>query len=264
MTNIRSNTCRFSIVRMFFLIIILPILTSCALNKNNRSQYVSVLNYNIHHALGMDGDLDIQRIANIINTANPDIVALQEIDINTKRNGNVHQLEELAKLTNMNFVFGKSMDWDGGEYGNGVLTKLNIKKHKTYPLPGEPRSALVVTVSANQKEFVFISTHLDNNEKFRIQSIPFIEDILKIHKDKALIFAGDFNATSGSKLMNFLNEKLENATVNLNTIPVDIPNLQIDYIMYAPKNNWEVISSKVIDEKVASDHRPIKAILKLN
>lgn len=261
--NFKNN--QFFIVTMFLLgLIMFPFLTLCASNKNIQNQQITVLSYNIHHALGMDKVIDLQRIADIINSANPDIVALQEIDINTKRNGNVHQLQELAKLTSMRFVFGKSMNWDGGEYGNGILSKLDIKKHKIHPLPGEPRNALAVLVSKNGKEFVFISTHIDNHEEFRIQSIPFIDELLKTYKDIPLIFAGDFNATPDSKLMDFLNIKLENATVGLNTIPVDIPNLQIDYIMYAPKEGWEVISSEVLIEKVASDHRPIKAILKLN
>ncbi len=115
----------------------------------------------------MDNVLDIQRIANIINAENPDIVALQEVDIMTIRNEKVHQLQELGRLTKMKFVFGKSMDWDGGEYGNGILTKFDIISHETYPLPGEPRCALVATLNINDEEIAFVSTHLDNKREFR-------------------------------------------------------------------------------------------------
>ena len=213
----------------------------------------------------MDGILDLERIAKIIIEANPDIVALQEVDINTVRNGNVDQLNKLAELTGMSGVFGKSMDWDGGEYGNAVLSKLPIKSHKIYPLPGEPRSALAVTVS-NKKgdDFVFISTHLDTQEEFRIASIPYLKEIFAESSTLPLILAGDYNAEPGSELMQFIGDHLFNATENLPTIPVDEPNLQIDYITYGPKDAWQVISSKVLEEKIASDHRPIVTKLILN
>ena len=41
-----------------------------------------VLSYNIHHAAGTDGKLDLTRIANVINSVKPDVVSLQEVDQN--------------------------------------------------------------------------------------------------------------------------------------------------------------------------------------
>ncbi len=79
-----------------------------------------------------------------------------------------------------------------------------------------------------------------------------------------LIFAGDLNATPDSEVMKSLSDNLTNATPNNNTIPVEAPNLQIDYILYAPAQAWKVLSSSVVNEVIASDHRPLKAMLILN
>lgn len=245
--------------RIMLVAILLP-LVSCTTNK---PKPLTVLSYNIHHGAGMDTILDLERIAGVINSVSPDMVALQEIDVLTERNGNVHQMQVLAKLTNMNFAFGKSIDLQGGQYGNGVLTKFPIINQKTYPLPGnEPRCALAVTMEIEtEKEIVLISTHLATEEKGRLASLEPIRAILKDFAELPIIFAGDFNALPASEVLASINESLNDATVGLKTYPVDEPSRQIDYIMYGPKDNWSVDSSMVLDEKVASDHRPILSVL---
>jgi endonuclease/exonuclease/phosphatase family metal-dependent hydrolase len=50
-----------------------------------------VLSYNIHHAEGVDRKLDVERIAAVIQSVKPDLVALQEVDRNVKRTGGVDQ-----------------------------------------------------------------------------------------------------------------------------------------------------------------------------
>ena len=82
---------------------------------------VRALTYNIHHGEGTDGRLDLSRLAAIISSAAPDLVALQEVDLGTARAGGVDQLAELGRLTGMHPVFGKAMDYQGGAYGVGVL-----------------------------------------------------------------------------------------------------------------------------------------------
>ena len=108
---------------------------------------IRVLCYNIHHGAGMDGELDLKRIARVIKSASPDIVSLQEVDKQTERSHGVDQAKELARLTGMQYAYGASMPFQGGEYGNAVLTTFPIRASETVPLPGEPRSALCVTLS---------------------------------------------------------------------------------------------------------------------
>ena len=244
-----------------FFMILLPGFKLVKQIRKDRS--LIVLSFNIHHSVGIDNVLDLQRIANVINAERPDLVALQGVDINTKRSGCTNQMEVLAKLTNMNFVFGKSMNWNGGEYGNGILGKFDIISNEIYPLPGEQRCALVTTLNINDTIIAFVSTHLDKEKEFRDKSIIPIEDLLVNYAEMPLIFAGDLNAAPDSDILNSLGAKLINANINNNTIPVAEPNLKTNYIMYAPKQSWEVVSSKVLNDNITSDYRPIKAILKL-
>ena len=59
---------------------------------------LNVLTYNIRHGAGMDGKIDLERIAAVIRKAKPDIVALQEIDKNCKRSGSVDIAAELGRM----------------------------------------------------------------------------------------------------------------------------------------------------------------------
>ena len=111
-----------------------------------------VLTYNIHHGEGLDGRLDLARTAAIVSGADPDLVALQEVDRGTRRTGGQDQVAELERLTGMHAVFGKAMDYQGGAYGVAVLSRSPIRRISNRRLPGspdrEPRTALSVDVDA--------------------------------------------------------------------------------------------------------------------
>ena len=107
---------------------------------------LSVMTYNIHHGEGTDGKVDIERIAAVIKQADPDLVALQEVDQKVKRSGQIDQPAELARLTGLHVVFGGNLPLEGGEYGNAVLSRFPIKRHENHSLPrtdgGEQRGVL--------------------------------------------------------------------------------------------------------------------------
>ncbi len=78
---------------------------------------VKVLTYNVLGGRNTDGARDLSRLAEVINALDPDVVALQEVDRHTGRLNGIDLPAELAKLTGMDFVFGRAMYYDGGEYG---------------------------------------------------------------------------------------------------------------------------------------------------
>lgn len=234
----------------------------------NKKNTIKILSYNIHHGAGIDGTLDLERIAQVIKAANPDIVSLQEVDNQTRRSKGIDQAKELARLTDMQHAYGASMDFAGGKYGNAILTKHTIARAKTIPLPGEPRSALCARIKLSGKtvpsgEFLFIATHLDTSKAPRIDSVPLIESLFESSPNRPAIIAGDFNATPKSPTMAAFGQTWKNATSqeNLFTFPVAKPSKQIDYILSRPADRWKVVSSEVLAEAVASDHRPILAEL---
>lgn len=230
-----------------------------------------VLTYNIHHGAGTDGKLDLPRIAEVIKAAKPDFVALQEVDWNTTRTGKVDQAAELAKLTGLNGEFGKAIDLQGGAYGLAVLSRFPLKGARAHPLPGkekqEARIVMRVTVEAGRglPALTFLNTHLqhDDNET-REKQVAKIDELFGT-AEGAFVLTGDLNAAPGSAPIKALTKNWTFATepggAGLLTIPSDAPRQQIDYVLFRPAGKFKVVEAKVIEEKVASDHRPVLAVL---
>lgn len=237
---------------------------------------ITILCYNIHHANppSKPGLIDIEAIANVIRQQNPDLVALQEVDVNTSRSGtSLNQAEELGRLTGMTAYFGKAIDYGGGEYGVAILSKLPLTEIKNRSLPsaagtnGEPRTLLSATITLpGNNQFIFASTHLDAQRNDANRQLQ-IKKILELVKQETLpvIIAGDFNAVPESDVVKQMDNYFTRTCLTgcPFTIPVINPNKTIDYIAYAPENAFTVVAHEVINEQYASDHLPVKAIFKL-
>lgn len=94
-----------------------------------------VVSYNIKHCRGNDGKVDLARTAGVIEELSADFVGLQEVDENAKRSGAVDQVAELGKRLNMFSAFGSFMDFQGGRYGLGILSKHPIRNITSVRLP---------------------------------------------------------------------------------------------------------------------------------
>ena len=220
---------------------------------------VKILCYNVQHCVGMDTIMDYDRTAGVIIAQQPDIVALQELDSMTKRSKLHYQLGELASRTAYYPVFGKAIDYDGGGYGVGVLTKEKPLSTKRIPLPGdEPRVLLIVELA----NYVIACTHLDLEESERLASAPLIINEAQ-HWQKPFILAGDWNDYPDSQLLQELTKYFTINSGNDFTFPADEPNERIDYV--ATFNNCQIktLESVVIEEPEASDHRPLMVKLQL-
>lgn len=237
-----------------------------------QSRRMRVLSYNMHHGRGSDGKIDLKRIANVIRSTSADLVALQEVDRNTRRSGGVDQPAELARLTEMEAVFERNIEYQGGDYGNAVLSRLPIERHQNHALPsyydGEQRGVLEVEVQLRERgpPLIFFATHLDHrrDDRERMASAKTIEELAGRHKNAALIVAGDLNATPDSRVIESFQRIWRSATSEADptpTFPAEMPKRQIDYVLYRPPDRWRVVEVRVIDEPVASDHRPILAVL---
>jgi len=231
-----------------------------------------VLSYNIHHAEGVDRKLDIERIASVILSVKPDIVALQEVDQKVKRTESVDQPAELAQLTEMNVIFGANIELQGGHYGNAVLSRFPIIRHKNHLLPnidGSEQRGVIggeITLPKSNQSLLLLATHLDYraDERERMASAKFINELIASHPQHPALLAGDLNATPESETLQLFGTKWTRANEKpMATVPVNQPTKQIDYILYRPANRWKVVEVKVLDEAVASDHRAIFAVLEL-
>ncbi len=248
----------------------LSLVSAASRAESDEPTKLRVLSYNIHHAEGVDHKLDLERIANVILSVKPDIVALQEVDQKATRSGSVDQPAELARLTKMNFAFGANIPLQGGHYGNAVLSRFPVSSHKNHLLPsidnGEQRGVIAeeIEIPKLSEPLLLLATHLDHRRdvKERIASAKVINQLVGKETIQPALLAGDLNDVIGSETLNEFDSMWIRANAEpLATIPVTSPNRQIDFIMFQPRERWKVIEVKVLDEAVASDHRAILAVL---
>ncbi len=177
-------------------------------------------------------------------------------------------MPKLAGLVKMRGLFAKSISLDGGAYGNGLLTRLPVMASETLALPGaEPRSALVATLRLRKddpkSEIAFLATHFPLQAGNRVKSVAVISNYLKKHSIGAALLVGDLNATPASPTMRAIFKDWTDACEDAEraTVPVGKPKRQIDYVLFRPAPQWRVISTEVLDEAVASDHRALLVTL---
>lgn len=220
---------------------------------------LKVMTYNVRHCAGMDLVLDYDRTAAMIARQQPDVVALQELDSMTGRSKQRYQLGELASRTGYYPVFGAAIDYDGGKYGVGILTRETPLSTQRIPLPGdEPRVLLVVEL----QDYVMACTHLDLEKEPRLASIPLIVEEAQ-HWQKPFLLAGDWNDSPNSELLQEMTKYFTILSGNDSSYPADEPQECLDYVALFKDHSVETLESIVIDEPEASDHRPVVVRLEL-
>ena len=236
------------------------------------TKIVRVLSYNIYHGetVNAEKQFDLDLLAKVIMDSKPDLVALQEVDFKTNRVLKMDLVTELGLRTKMQAIFGKAMTYDGGEYGEGILSKYSFSSSNNHPLPAregkEPRAALEVNVVIGSGDTIrFVGTHLDHtkDETDRMNQARRLNEIFT-QDSIPTILAGDLNAVPDSKTMSILfSEWRASSEANVPTAPAKNPKSKIDYVLFRPAHLWRVIETKVIDEEKASDHRPVLSVLEL-
>lgn len=242
-----------------------------AAGEESKPRTLRVLTYNIHHGRGVDGKVDLPRLAKVIAGVRPDLVALQEVDNKTRRTDGVDQTAELARLTGLHGKFGKAIDFEGGEYGQAILSRFPLGEIKVHTLPGEPEREQRIAVAAevnpgdNGPRILFATTHLHHqNEVFRQKQAARLDELFS-KVPGPVILAGDLNATPDSKPLAVLAKNWKPAEMGkpLLTFPVGKPARQIDFVLHRGSDKVRVVEVKVLDEAAASDHRALLAVLEL-
>jgi endonuclease/exonuclease/phosphatase family metal-dependent hydrolase len=218
-----------------------------------------VLVYNIHAGKDAKGVDNLFRVGELIRSTATDVALLQEVDRGTTRSGKVDQPRVLAGLTGFHVAFGKTLDYQGGEYGIAVLSRWPISSDSLISLPvvpaqersggsHEPRGALQVVIEIPGGQLVVLNTHIDASREdfYRRQEMARLLQ-LATHSIGELriptILGGDLNAEPGSAVMEMLRASPlrdawpECGRGNGLTFPAHQPVKRIDYLLLPA--NWK-------------------------
>lgn len=258
--------------KIFFVALITFNVTVSAQTPVDSSRVVRVLTFNIYHGetVNAEKQFDLDLLAKVINDEHPDLVTLQEVDYKTNRARKYDLATELGQRTKMQAIFGKAMAFDGGEYGEGVLSRTSFLSTKNHSLAArenkEPRAALEANITLKSGDTVrFVGTHLDHtkDETDRINQANQLNDLFA-KDDTPTILAGDLNARPDSETMKILFENWQPSLINFEpTAPADTPKAKIDYVLYRPANKWRVLETKIICNDKATDHCAVLSVLEL-
>jgi endonuclease/exonuclease/phosphatase family metal-dependent hydrolase len=226
-----------------------------------------VMTFNIHHGEGLDGRVDLPRIAEVIRRERADLVALQEVDKGVQRTARRDLSGELAALTGLTCVFSNNFHYQGGEYGNAVLTRFPVlsatNSHYQMLRTNEQRGILQLTLEVQGRQLVFMNTHIDyrKDDAERLQNAREIRALAGQHAGTPVILCGDFNTTPGSPVHQRLKETFEDTWERAGqgsgwTFPADNPSKRIDFVWVSKTAQIDPVEARVL-ENDASDHRPL-------
>lgn len=233
-----------------------------------------IVTYNVHRCVGNDRRLDVARVAAVLAALNPDIVALQELDVGRRRTGHVDQAHEIAQRLDMACHFHAALQVEEERYGDAILTAYPERLVKTGPLPGypripglEPRGALWIEVEIDGRPVQVINTHLGLvPREQQIQAAHLAGPAWLEHNDCRwpTILLGDFNATASSVVYRTLTSRLQPARRlapvkrPTSTFPSPLPVLRIDHLFVSPGIEVQDVSAPFDPlTRVASDHLPL-------
>lgn len=247
--------------------------------SDTETDTIRVLNYNIRFGMGMDHEVDIHRIARVILDANADIVALQEVDAGVERSFRFDIMKILEGYTGLEAIFYKNIHHQGGEYGNGILSRYPVQSSRNYHYvvegSSEQRGLLQTELLIKGQKIAFMNTHLDHgpNEMLRLMSADQIIETKKAYRGMPVLLAGDINDIPGSETHLKLSQYFEDVWDVIGegdgfTFRSDDPDRRIDYIFYSNDlagENTRILRPVSVDvlDTQASDHRPVLAVFVL-
>ena len=212
----------------------------------------SVLSYNIHQCVGLDGRRDPARIAQIIKESGTDVIGLQEVHSESGGSSESHQIDYLTEATGFQAVAGPTLVRDNSRYGNVLLTSRKILSIHWVDLSfrsREPRGAIDVDLDIQGEAVRVIVTHLGLRPgERRFQVVVLLSDI-----NEWLPVCHP---------LRWLDARL-GWTKPLRTFPSFFPLLALDRIWVSPQPS--LVSLAIYDTpltRIASDHLPLKAVVR--
>lgn len=238
---------------------------------NNQAIGTTVMSFNIQHGEGMDGQLNLQRIADVIFNSGAEIVGLQEVDrFFGERSDFKDQAKELACMLGYHYEYGPNLELspmdsqpENGQYGNAIISKHPILRSENILLSSlgdEQRGMQHAVIDLQGIHVNVYNTHLGLDARSRLTQVQEIIDRSSRSQAPSLLM-GDFNTESNCHEFQLLLDSgiFVNCFQNIEnpyTWPANSPVEIIDYILASPAIQFS--KQRVINTE-ASDHLPIIA-----
>jgi endonuclease/exonuclease/phosphatase family metal-dependent hydrolase len=225
---------------------------------------VRVMTWNIHGGVGPDGRHDLARMLVLVRRAEPDVLALQEVDSRRVKGGE-HPIELLKRALGHHGVRAAAIVTPDGDYGQVLLSRWPMRDTEVHDISvagREPRRAVSTIIDAPAGSFCMVAAHLGLNwgerRKQRKQMVA-----LARRCPFTTVMAGDFNDWIwGGSIQNVLACELPGRTRH-RTFPARFPLLRLDRIYCRPA--LALKHSRVDAEGCSiSDHLPVIAEIDLS
>jgi endonuclease/exonuclease/phosphatase family metal-dependent hydrolase len=239
---------------------------------------LKILTYNIHKCIGgLDRRFDPERVRQVLHHHSPDVCMLQEVDNLAERSKFHHLSQLLGKLCGYRHhaYFAQHRMWNGGEYGNAVLSRYPILEMKNIDLTiaskkrrGVLHARLRVRLPHGRSRTLHVyNLHLGlSGAERRLQLERFLAShpLAHLHHRAPVVLGGDFNDVWGT-----LGEMLRPAgfsspTRRLSTFPAYAPLRALDAIYV--RGSARILHygpSQLAVARQASDHLPLVATVEL-
>lgn len=255
-----------------------------------------IASYNIHRCIGCDGQHNPQRVAQVLQSLDADIIALQEVGFETDTKHNV--LQYLGKSVDAQVIEGITLLDERGHYGNAILSRLpidTIKLHDISVSHCEPRGVIELRLTINGQQLQLLTTHLGLRWTERRSQVDYLLALLTDCDADIQILMGDLNlwlrgSPSRRRLQNYFSSatKKHHQCPAPRTFPARWPLFSLDRILLRPArlceqlqhghkamarqsvSNQNTTGQKIIEDasirqlaRCASDHLPVVAELSL-
>lgn len=239
-----------------------------------------VMTYNVHCCINMDGKISPARIAKIIAHYDPDIVALQELDVKRMRTGNIDQAHYIAETLEMEYHFHPALKVEEEKYGDAIFSRYPMRLVRAGPLPTLPhrtglesRGALWTAIKVGDSEIQIFNTHFGLRSQERmVQSEALLGHEWLGHPDRKnpTIICGDFNALPNSRVCRNIRRSFRDAQHLLDdhrpqrTFFGKYPLGRIDHVFVSPEIAVERVDvPRTALTLSASDHLPLIVELRI-
>lgn len=240
----------------------------------SRQFHARLMTYNVHGCSGMDGRVSPRRIARVIAAHQPDIVALQEMDLGRRRSRAEDQASIIGAELGFHVVFCPTVTVDEEHYGHALLSRWPIEIVKRALLPADPhgrwqeaRAALWVRLQLTERTTHVIVTHLGLGARERVVQMTTLmgpDWIGRIPADEPVILCGDLNALPGTTPYQLAARRLRDVQEGkkrgrpLNTFTSARPLMRLDHVFISPHFETLAVAVPRTDlTRVASDHLPL-------